>query len=539
MVLRFVLPICLAAGLAVPATAATGAVAPVPPSLGYTIQDHAYDPVAAAIEDVVAHLGDGGKFVSTADARAIAAFYADNGFAPVWVDDDGLSERARAVAERLRAADLDGLRPRDYPTPPDSGFIDRRNLAKAEVMLSYSAVTYARHAYTGRLEPKKLSSNFGYDPHTIDPAEVLHRLSLAQNPVAELDGFNPQHDDFQRLRMRLAEVRADDSVRPPFIPDGRYMQLGKTDKRVPLLREHLKIASNAEKPELFDEELDLAIRAFQEESGLTVDGIVGPGTLGVLNQAAVDHESTILVNMERWRWMPKELGNFYVRVNVPNFNVEIHRDGEVYHETRIVVGKPQHATPIFSDEIEHVIVNPTWHVPASIARNELIPAARRNAGSVRGYQVLANINGRFQAVDPTRINWSVADASVIRFKQPPGTRNALGRVKFMFPNKYAVYLHDTPSKSLFNRDYRAYSHGCMRVHNPFDFADALLLAEPALSGELLRKKIGGREQQLNLDDHIPVHITYFTSWVDDSGKLQIRGDIYGHDKRMKKALGLG
>jgi murein L,D-transpeptidase YcbB/YkuD len=241
--------------------------------------------------------------------------------------------------------------------------------------------------------------------------------------------------------------------------------------------------------------------------------------------------------MERWRWMPRQLGDFYVRVHIPNYNLDVYRDGVVFHTTRIVVGKPTNQTPIFSDEIEHVVVNPVWNVPSSIAQNEMLPAARQGS-ALRGYQVYANVRGRFRAVDPRTINWRTVDMRKIQIKQPPGARNALGQVKFLFPNKYDVYLHDTPSKSLFERDARAFSHGCMRVMNPWDFAEALLSGTDQVTVAALKKMVGGGERWVNLDEHIPVHITYFTAWVDENGELQVRNDIYGHDKRLAAALGL-
>jgi murein L,D-transpeptidase YcbB/YkuD len=236
--------------------------------------------------------------------------------------------------------------------------------------------------------------------------------------------------------------------------------------------------------------------------------------------------------------MPEDLGAFYVRVNVPNFDLDIYQDGNVVFNTRIVVGQTDKQTPIFSDEIETAVVNPTWNIPASIAVKEMLPKLRAGSGALNGYQVFANFDGRFRPIDPMMVDWSSVDMRRIQIKQPPGEANALGSIKFLFPNPYAVYLHDTPSKSFFQRDYRALSHGCMRVMNPWDFAAALLKHDPNVSVARLRKLVGGKETAVNLSTHIPVHITYFTAWVDGAGDLQVRSDLYGHDREVEQGLGL-
>jgi murein L,D-transpeptidase YcbB/YkuD len=325
------------------------------------------------------------------------------------------------------------------------------------------------------------------------------------------------------------------------IAPGPVMKLGFSDPRVPTLRVRLGVPEpvDAPSPKKFDEALAEAVKVFQEQAGLKGDGIVGRGTLAALNADADDHVATIIANMERWRWMPEELGDFYVRVNIPNFNLDIYRDDVVVHTTRIVVGKSTNQTPIFSDEIEHVIVNPVWNVPSSIAIKEMLPEIQANpVSALAGYTVYANINGRFQAVNPYMIDWRRVDMSKIQIKQPPGERNALGSIKFMFPNPFAVYLHDTPAKSLFKNDYRAESHGCMRVMDPWGFADALLANMPGVTTASLKKLVGGPERQVNLPQHIRVHITYFTAWVDADGKLEVRGDVYGHDARIAQLLGI-
>ncbi len=474
-------------------------------------------------------------------------------------------------------------------------------LARAEVMLSQAVIDYVHDAHSGRLDPADISQNFDYKPHVADPVEALNKISMAEDAPKVLASYNPQGPEFQALREKLAEARGAEKNLPPAIPAGRNLKLGMKDPRVIILRERLKIAPPAPvetpmveapaatdgvaaagkpaaaapdgtavtpvsatvgqsdatpavdktvvaaidkpakpfDPEVFDDSVDAAVKAFQESAGLKPDGVVGPATLGRLNAAADSHVDTILVNMERWRWMPEDLGNFYVRVNVPNFNLDIYKDGKVIFTTRIVDGQPTKQTPIFSDQIEYVIVNPVWNVPELIAVKEMLPDIQANpAKALAGYQVFANIGGRFRAVDPWTVDWRNVDMRRIQIKQPPGEKNALGSIKFMFPNPFAVYLHDTPSKSLFQRDYRALSHGCMRVMNPWDFAASLLTHDPNVSVAGLKKLIGGPQTQVNLTRPIPVHITYFTAWVDDSGKLQLRADIYHHDAEMEKAFGL-
>lgn len=570
----------------------------------YSMADRAVDGMRETIRAILINAGDQGAFVEKKNVGALNAFYRTQSYAPSWIMDGKLTDRAQAVIARIKAADTDGLDPSVYHLPHAQIGIAMaatpEALARAEVMLSQAVVDYVHDAHSGRLDPADISQNLDYKPHVADPVEALDKISMADDAAKVLASYNPQRPEFRALREKLAEARANEKSLPPVVPGGPNLKLGMKDSRVVILRERLKVAPPAPAqaeppaadtpvadapaaapdgtaivpvsatadqadamqpqatpaidktvvatteqpdkpfdPEVFDDSVDAAVKAFQEQAGLRPDGIVGPATLGRLNAAADDHVDTILVNMERWRWMPEDLGQFYVRVNIPNFNLDIYKNDKVIYTTRIVVGQPTKQTPIFDNEIKFVIVNPTWNVPASIAVKEMLPQIQANPGkALSGYQVFANIGGRFRAVDPWTVDWHNVDMRRIQIKQPPGERNALGSIKFMFPNPYAVYLHDTPSKSLFQKDYRAYSHGCMRVMNPWEFATALLDHDPNVSAASLQKLVGGRETQVNLTHQIPVHITYFTAWVDDSGKLQLRSDVYGHDRRMEKAFGL-
>jgi murein L,D-transpeptidase YcbB/YkuD len=527
--------------LPLPASAQTAeAEAEVQVASNFPIYDRLVDPLTAAIRRELALAGREGAYLDKRDMAGVADYYARQGHAPTWTAEGRLTERAKTLIARIHQAEHDGLLD-VYRTPViGMGEVKPASIAvtaRAEVMLSHALAAYARHAQTGQLDPADISSNFEYDRPMPDPVEVLANLATAGDPAAALAAYNPSNPEFVALRDKLAEIRTSKVERPPAVPDGGLLKLGSRDDRITILRERLKVTAAAADPRLFDEAVDLAVRAFQEQAGLKADGIVGRGTLGALNAAANDHATTILANMERWRWMPRELGNFYVRVNVPNYNLDIYLNDEIAYTTRIVVGDTGHQTPMFSHEIEHVVVNPVWNVPSSIAVKEMLPQIRANPGALNGYQVFANFDGRFRPVNPWMIDWYNVDMRRIQIKQPPGERNALGSIKFMFPNPYAVYLHDTPSKSYFERDYRALSHGCMRVMNPWEFAEALLRFDPNVSVEQLRSLVGGRETRVDLTTKIPVHITYFTAWVDESGELVVRDDIYGHDARVEEAFG--
>jgi L,D-transpeptidase YcbB len=529
----------------VAALAATAiAAAPAPGAVKPMLYDRAVDPWPAAVK---AALAEAGKrlAVDKRDRAGLLAYYAATGYAPVWTADGVLSERALALIDRVKQADADGLDAALYQTPDlaigrkaPASLID---LARAEVLLSQTLITYARHAHSGRLDPATVSPNISYQPQVPDSVAVLSAVAGAADAAAALAAYNPANPEFVALRAALADAReaAKTAVRPPVIPLGAMMSLNVTDPRVEMLRIRLNVTEPSETPRKFDPAVLAAVKAFQKDQGLNPDGIVGNGTIAALNAAADDHIGLILANMERWRWMPEDLGSFYVRVNVPNYNLEVYQNGAPIWTSRVIVGKPINQTPIFSDQIETAVVNPVWNVPSSIAVKEMLPEILANPyRALAGYDVYYNAGRSFQQVNPLQIDWRRVDMNRIQIKQPPGEANALGAIKFLFPNEYAVYIHDTPLKSLFAYDQRALSHGCMRVQDPWGFAEVLMTQEPGITTAAMKKLVGGPERQIVLPNKIPVHVTYFTAWVDASGKLQVRNDIYGHDATVQKGLGI-
>ena len=367
------------------------------------------------------------------------------------------------------------------------------------------------------------SNDIGYELEAPDSAEVLGRVANGDVKQA-LDSYQPQHPQYKALKAALAKARgkADAPVEEVVrIPDGGKLAANADDPRVPLLRKRLKIAGDMDSTR-YDQDVIDAVKKFQQGAGLGADGVAGPATLRALNGTGVQKRErttdVIIANMDRWRWMPKDLGNNYVMVNIPEYKLRLFQNKKLYWETRIVVGKPQQATPIMTAGMKFITVNPTWNVPPSIIANEYLPAVRQDPGVLErmGLRMESNRDG------------------TVRIYQPPGDRNALGRIRFNFPNKFLVYQHDTPDKHLFAHDKRAYSHGCMRVENPLLYGEKLLsvvLPQEKYSQEKLRSMYGPQELNINFPQPLPVHLTYQTAWIDDSGTLQIRDDIYGRDAR--------
>ncbi len=479
------------------------------------------------------------------EKTAILQFYQNREWQPAWIEKGTFNPRARAIIDKISRADEEGLNAEEYLLP-DGSFGEKIAMspiaiAEAEIRLSVAMLRYVIHLQAGRIDPRKISRLITSQPEKPDTNAALNSLALAANPVAILESFSPPHEGYRRLKRQLAELRKSGAKAEPVEPiePGKSLKLGMSGPRVGQLRKRLKIAAADVADTIkFDDALFEAVKTYQKAADLKVDGIAGKKTIGHLNaNISGDPIADIIANMERWRWLPRDLGPYHVRVNVPEFAVRIMDKGEVRHQTRVVVGKPANPTPIFSDEMEYIVVNPYWNVPYSIAKKELLPKIRANPARfmrAKGYQVVS----RGRVISPRAVNWRGVNLKSVRIRQKPGKRNALGQVKFMFPNKHAVYLHDTPSKSLFDKKMRAFSHGCVRVHNPMEFADALLSKDTKINGERLRRAVGGKQKHYNLSSHIPVHLTYFTVDVNAAGEMVRFGDIYGHHRKVLEALDL-
>ncbi len=485
------------------------------------------------------------------DRKALNVFYADRNFKPIWVEDGKLTANARRIIFFLSRTANYGLNPEAFKTPSLSlGFDEPASasqIAEAELMMAETVLLYARQAQSGRVVPRKASKNLDIVPVLPDPAVILDQVSGADDIVAQLISFNPPGPEFAALREELARLKEVAATGGWItIGSGKTLKPGMRDDRVITLKQRFGIAmpppiiADPEQVRLYEGDVIAAVEQFQTEHGLEADGIIGPATLNQLNMSVIDRIYQVLANMERRRWMPREMSDFYVQVDVPGFKVRIMRDGEAIHTTRVVVGKPNYQTAIFSETMEYVEVNPYWNVPASIVAEEMIPQLIQDPTyySQRNFELRSGWDSKSSSIDPTEINWREVSPSDFPYlwRQRPGRGNALGNVKFMFPNRHSIYLHDTPSKSLFQRTTRAFSHGCIRVYQPLEFAETLLSNEPNLSANRIRREIGGANKTFPLANKIPVHITYITTWVED-GQVIYRDDIYGHDRRVAAALG--
>ncbi|MCA1528935.1 L,D-transpeptidase family protein [Bradyrhizobium yuanmingense] len=519
---------------ATPAAPAAPAAEPVKAASNVPTADQ---PVADKLKDII-----GAKtsrhFDRKNERAAIEKFYGARDFAPVWTQGGNLTAAAKGVIARLKDAASDGLNPADYPVP-DFAATTPDALADAELKLTASMFDYARHAQSGRMHWSQASGDILYPEHPVDPGEVLAKVTTAADASAALESYNPPHKLYKELKAKLAELRGQGSGPVIEIADGpalKYTPAGKKqaeivveDPRVPQLRAKLGLAENASDTR-YDAAVAEAVRKFQSGAELKATGILDDKTVKALNTPKRDKQiDVVLVNMERWRWLPRDLGapalgDAYVILNIPDFTLKVMQRGQQVWTTRVVTGKPgKHATPLLTETMKYITVNPTWNVPPSIVYNEYLPALQQDP------TVLQRMGLRLE---------QNRDGSV-HISQPPGEANALGRVRFNFPNKFLVYQHDTPDKHLFAKEERAFSHGCMRVQNPDQYASVLLnivMPNEKYTPERIRSMYGKSEIDLKFPTPIPVNITYQTAFVDEAGKLQFRKDVYGRDAVMINVL---
>ncbi|HEY6919160.1 MAG TPA: L,D-transpeptidase family protein [Tabrizicola sp.] len=429
---------------------------------------------------------------------------------------------ARALAAALKAAETEGDR------------------GRVEVEMTRAYLAWAHDMTGGALDPKAVDAGIVRAVDRIDPTVLLTRIANG-SPRAVLDWMlpkSPQYMQLMKAKLGLeAQILAGGWGAP--VPEGALMP-GDTGPGVIALRDRLVrmgyLAPTAVAS--YDRALQAAVTAFQLNHGLTADGAAGEGTVAEINLGPEERLKSVIVAMERERWMHIDRSVKHVWVNLPDFRAKIMEDGKTVFETRVVIGKnvPDQRSPEFSDEMEHMVINPSWGVPRSIIVKEYLPLLQQNPNAVGHLQV---VDGRGRVVSRGSVNFAAYNARNFPYalRQPPSDGNALGKVKFMFPNQYNIYLHDTPSKSLFDKEVRAYSHGCIRVADPFALAHELLSWQTDnAEAEFEAALESGRETMVKLKQHLPVHLVYFTAYPDAKGRIGYRRDVYGRDAALWQAL---
>lgn len=482
-------------------------------------------------------------------APGLPCFYDRRKYAPAWIDDKGVRPDADELIAALADAPADGLDPERYrladlrqrlaqakgaPNSPPNGPPNPGDLAEIDLRLSDAFLRFAADLYNGAVNPDLIYSDCRYNLPETDLAAALESAVTGGHVRQALAALAPPHAGYKALKAALAQYRTlaasggwpEVPAGPPV--KGPSLKPGDRGERVAALRARLEAsgdlapnASPAEARDLFDAPLQAALIKFQDSHGLDPDGKLGKGTLAALNVPAEQRVRQIEINLDRWRWLPRDLGERYIMVNIAGFHLDVVEGGKPVLAMKIVAGKPTTRTPMFTGRMTNIVLNPYWNVPATIATKEVLPKIAREPGyqEQEGFEVLHTKNG-------------------VEVRQRPGPKNALGKIKFLFPNRFNVYLHDTPSRSLFSRTVRSFSHGCMRIEKPLELAEYLLKDDPAWTPEKIAATLDkGKETWINIPKPLPVHVVYWTAWVDDAGTVQLRDDLYGRDKPLLQILG--
>lgn len=527
------------------------ALAPTPEPA--TPQDAAFVPSAtgAAFREAVASLADYELLAEPDIAKALIAYYSAN---PdfIWISGTSLNSRAQDAVRVLGEASSYGLTPADYTVEvPAAGAsttdanAQLKELVRFEMALSARVLRYAHDAQNGRVDPNRMTGYYDFPAKPLDLQGVLRTLAHTQQVRTYLESRHPQNAEYQALRVELESLQA--SAENEIVVDPKLLlKPGETSPELPklltLIARNLddemggaygEILSRLATSEVYDPELVPVIKAVQQKAGMKGDGVIGPRTVATLaGTSKADKLLKVEVALEELRWLPSDLGSPRVFINQPAFTASYIDNGEEKLKTRVVVGRTTNQTSFFYDQIKQVDFHPYWGVPQSIIVNEMLPRLRNDPGYLdrSGYEVT---DSRGKRIPSSAVNWGAYGANIpYSVRQQPSEANALGELKILFPNKHAIYMHDTPQKSFFQRDMRALSHGCVRLQDPRGMAAAVL----GTSVDYIAEKLKHGHSTENVTRTIPVYVAYFTAWPDLSGKVEYFGDVYDRDSRLKQAL---
>ena len=488
--------------------------------------------------------------VDIASRELLSEIYERRDYAPAWTNTDQVAELIVAIKATIK----DGLDPSDYhldsvlvaQSTLNAGQLDTAaEIADADIVLTDSLIRLSYHQRFGKVNPYSLDPNWNFRRGLkgMDPATAIQEAIDSDSLIEYLQKLFPRGSVYTQLREGLAryrEIAANGGW--PVIPDGPTLRPGAADPRLSILMQRLAITGDMASIQTvapvteYDELIQAGVRHFQERHGLDADAIIGPATIKALNVTAAQRVLQLEINLERARWVLDDIADDFVLVNIAGFHAYLMRDREIAWETKVQVGKTYHQSPVFRDVMKYVDFNPTWTVPYSIATKEMLPKIKSDPDYFKKRDFDVKDRGG-KLIDPETIDWSTVTRRNFTYTlvQRPGPNNALGRVKFMFPNKHAVYLHDTPSKYLFGQAERAFSHGCIRVENPFEFAELLL--GPGWDQDKIKATLDSRETKtVLLPKPLPVLLMYWTAIVNQDGEVVFYNDVYERDQNIADAL---
>ncbi len=476
--------------------------------------------------------------------KEVTRLYETNDFNLLWSNGESYNDNAQQLFKTIQQADSFGLNPNDYDYPLIQSFIDAT--AIDENLISKSDVVFS-HAYV------KLASHISHGKHiqpevALNDQIILSTLSNAttnSSITSTIENLQPKHNHYSRLLSALKRYKNLPGELPTLQLKKHSLELSDRSSEIIKLRTILHALGDFHEEnltsELFDESLMVALSDFQIRHGLEPDGILGKRTVHELNTPISDRITQLEINLARSKALPDSNNNRYLHVNIPAYELYLHENDQITFQTRVVVGKKKNKTPLLSSELKQVVINPYWNVPRSITQKEIIPAIQQDPQYLtkNNMKLFGRVNNKTYQLNPDAFDWNNIDPANTNFRirQEPGIKNSLGQIKFLFPNRYSVYLHDTPAKNLFALPKRAFSHGCIRLQDPFGLAEAVLSSDGVWSkGDLMYLAKHNKRKTLTLQTPVPIHVTYMTAWVDQHGIVHFRPDIYKRDSQFAANL---
>ena len=468
----------------------------------------------------------------------------------LWSDGNKYNENAEELYSILLQAENFGLNPQDYDVGIIKYFLntisDPTLISKSDVTFTHAYIKFSRHLVLGK---HSVSNNTLIDENYL--IEILNDAINNHAITIAIENFQPHNINYEKLSAALKQYRAIEDINESIVLHKKSLSIGDQSPEIIKLKKRLHAVGDYSSDSLhgdvdfnsdiLDESVALAISKFQLRHGLEADGILGYKTVKELNKPIADRIHQLELNLDRSRTLPDFSNERHLVINIPDYRLYLIENDQTIYQSRVVVGKKKHKTPLLSSELTELVLNPYWHIPKSIASNEIIPRLIHDPGYLKknNMKVLSKVDNQTQLINPEAIDWTSIDLAdnALRIRQEPGKSNSLGRIKFIFPNAYNVYLHDTPSRNLFAQNQRAYSHGCIRVEDPFGLAEVLLANDNTWSMDDLNHYLSrNRTKTVKLTKTIPIHITYMTAWVDDQGIVNFRPDIYKRDSQFATSL---